>query len=431
MGEHDPAAAGLDRIIDRMRSRGVHVVAATIPDPGSAAGSPGQAHLLVRSRRDERIAREELARGGWWVRLGELGAWRLARTVTYLWPGEPTTSLHRGVPSAPLPAVALRGLERAIHARASEEGRADDPSVAVLAAVLAARPGFDRAARIRASAAAASRLADPGEARRLAAAAGVGRAFAWAERAAASPARGSAALLDRGIGAALWPVVRLAARARPPRLRALLLGTPRIGAAPSRTRFAGLELDGGPGVFVPRRMSEPLVDLAVEHLDRGDVMVEVGTGCGAVALAVARARPDVEIHAVDTSAEAIRWARRNASRLGLDRVRFHRGSLLEPVPPEVAGRVGAIVSSVPYVPPGRWGDRDRYGAIEGLGADGLGLPRTLAAQAPGLLRPGGGLLQQLGADQWPGFSEELRALGMTTGTAPGGAAGDVLTWARR
>jgi release factor glutamine methyltransferase len=232
------------------------------------------------------------------------------------------------------------------------------------------------------------------------------------------------------VGALLWPA-RLAARTRPPRLRALLLGTPRIGAAPSRTRFAGLELDGGPGVFVPRRMSEPLVDLAVERLAPGDVMVEAGTGCGAVALAVARARPDAEIHAVDTSAEAVRWARRNGARLGLDRVRFHRGSLLEPVPPEVTGRVGVIVSSVPYVAPGRWGDRDRYAAVEGAGADGLDLQRALAAQARTALRLGGYLLQQVGADQWGGLAEELERMGFDTGEVVGGSAGDVLTWARR
>ena len=233
------------------------------------------------------------------------------------------------------------------------------------------------------------------------------------------------------MGALLWSAARLAARARPPRLRALLLGTPRIGAAPSRTRFAGLELDGGPGVFVPRRMSEPLVGLAIERLAAGDVMVEAGTGCGAVALAVARSRPDAEIHAVDTSAEAVRWARRNAARLGLDRVRFHRGSLLEPLPPGVAGRVGVIVSSVPYVAPGRWGDRDRYGAVEGAGADGLDLQRALAAQAIPALRPGGFLLQQLGAGQWSGLAEELGRMGFATGEILGGSAGDVLTWARR
>jgi methylase of polypeptide subunit release factors len=78
------------------------------------------------------------------------------------------------------------------------------------------------------------------------------------------------------------------------------------------------------------------------------------------------------------------------------------------------------------VPPGRWGDLDRYGAIEGSGDDGLDLLRALAVQARDVLRPGGRLIVQIGRPQWGAFAEELRSLGYVPTVARGDSASDVI-----
>ena len=87
------------------------------------------------------------------------------------------------------------------------------------------------------------------------------------------------------------------------------------------------------------------------------------------------------------------------------------------------------MSSVPYVRPGRWGERDRYGAIEGSGSDGLDLVRALARDALGVLTPGGRLVLQLGADQWPSFSHELESMGYRAGGLITTGEIDVHAWA--
>jgi release factor glutamine methyltransferase len=156
-------------------------------------------------------------------------------------------------------------------------------------------------------------------------------------------------------------------------------------------------------------MAEVAIDALGEQ--RPGIAVDVGTGCGAVALALAAARPELEIHATDISRTALRWAGRNARRLGLGRVRFHRGSLLEALPAELRGRVSPVAANVPYVPAEMWRSRRWRDATVGLGPDGLDLQRRLAEQALAFLRPGGTLVLQLGASQWPGFAGELAGLG--------------------
>ena len=395
-----------------------------------------EAHLLVRSRRHHLIARRVLDSGTWWLRLGGVGAWRATRTTRYLWNGGPTIDLDLGVPSWPLPRRSFGVLERLLWERSTPGdggGRMADPvGTYAFAAVQAARPGAARRRWLETLHAFPDREAVVTEASDLAERAGVASALRWARRAAAGAAEGAlASIVDATVGFRYWRVVVPAVLHIPSaRFRSVMLGSPRIGHTPTRTRFAGVEIDGGPGVFVPRSMSEDLVHL-VEHASppRGSVVVEVGTGSGGVALALASLRPDLEIHATDTSAEAIRWARRNGRRLGIDNVRFARGSLLEPVPERLAGSVDTIVSSVPYVPPGRWGARDRYGSIEGPGEDGLDLLRLLAGSARAVLRPGGRLVLQLGREQWPAFSEELARLGYVAGDASGESPSDVVAWA--
>jgi release factor glutamine methyltransferase len=146
-----------------------------------------------------------------------------------------------------------------------------------------------------------------------------------------------------------------------------------------RKGFRRLELAVDPRVLVPRPETEHVVEAALE-LPEGARVVDVGTGSGAIALALADERPDLRVVATDTSADALAVARANAARLGLA-VEFLLGDLLDPV----TGPVDAVVSNPPYVrtgdplPP----DVARYEPAEALyaGADGLDVLRRLAPAA--------------------------------------------------
>ena len=143
--------------------------------------------------------------------------------------------------------------------------------------------------------------------------------------------------------------------------------------------FRYLELAVGPGVLVPRPETEHLVEWALEHLPRGARVVDVGTGSGAIALALAAERPDLVVTAVDTSEPALAVARSNAGRLGLAAVKLYSSDLLDAV-----GEVDAVVSNPPYVETGATLApelaHEPRGALFG-GADGLDVIRALVAQA--------------------------------------------------
>jgi release factor glutamine methyltransferase len=177
-----------------------------------------------------------------------------------------------------------------------------------------------------------------------------------------------------------------------------------------RQAFRRLELAVRPGVFVPRPETEVLVEVALQGL-RGvqaePVVVDVGTGTGAVALAIKQERPDATVLGTDRSAEAVALARENAKRLGLD-VRVMEGELLEPIPEELRGRVDLVVSNPPYVaedelaslPPEVRADPE----LALLG--GTTFHRRLAEETPRWLRPGGALVVEIGETQ----GDEVRAI---------------------
>lgn len=170
-----------------------------------------------------------------------------------------------------------------------------------------------------------------------------------------------------------------------------------------RRGFWSLELEVTPATLIPRPETELLVELALERLPAGDArrVVDLGTGSGAIALAIAHERPLASVSAVDLSAEALAVARGNAQRLGLTRVRFLQGTWMTPLSGE---RFDLIVSNPPYIeaadPHLEQGDlRFEPAAALASGADGLDAIREIVAGAPAHLEAGGWLLMEHGWNQ--------------------------------
>lgn len=177
--------------------------------------------------------------------------------------------------------------------------------------------------------------------------------------------------------------------------------------------FFGLALAVDARVLVPRPDTEVLVDwsLAVLAGRPAPTVADLGTGSGAIALAIKHARPDAQVSAIDTSPGALEVARANAARLGLD-VRFVQGDWLA----TVDGRFDLLAGNPPYV-----ADADPHLAeltheprmALASGSDGLDAIRAIVGQAHGHLVPGGWLLLEHGWDQ----AEAVRALLSAAGFA--------------
>jgi release factor glutamine methyltransferase len=233
--------------------------------------------------------------------------------------------------------------------------------------------------------------------------------------------------------------------------------------------FCGLRIAVSPGVFVPRRRTEFLVGEAVTlarqadtghrdtghrdtgHRDTGHaetghaaqprtVVVDLCCGSGALGVALATALGEVELYAADLDPVAVRCARRNVAAVG---GQVYQGDLYGPLPATLRGRIGILIANVPYVPtadiallPPEARIYEPRLALDG-GADGLGILRRVAADAPSWLAPGGHLLTEASERQVPGIiaatagagltprvarSEELNATVViaTHGDAPGG-----------
>lgn len=149
----------------------------------------------------------------------------------------------------------------------------------------------------------------------------------------------------------------------------------------------------GPGVFVPRPETELLFEWGLTVLDgrESPVVVDLCTGSGALALAVATARPDATVHAVELDPTALAWARRN---LGTSPVKLVAGDVTDPdLLTELDARVDLVLCNPPYVPigtpvPPEVGEHDPFKAVFG-GSDGLSVIRHVVNLAARLLKPGG------------------------------------------
>jgi release factor glutamine methyltransferase len=192
-----------------------------------------------------------------------------------------------------------------------------------------------------------------------------------------------------------------------------------------RREFYGLDLEITPDVLIPRPETELLVDLALARLadDRESRVLDLGTGSGAVALAIAAARRKANVVGTDVSNPALALAARNAARLGIDNVSFVESDWFEALPHE---RFDLVAANPPYVAAGdpHLSDGDlRHEPQQALtsGGDGLGAIRAIVAAAPEHLVRGGWLLLEHGHDQ----ADAVGALFRDAGFADVGAARDL------
>jgi release factor glutamine methyltransferase len=178
-----------------------------------------------------------------------------------------------------------------------------------------------------------------------------------------------------------------------------LAGEP-IAYLTGEREFYGLDFRVTPAVLIPRPDTELLVELACARLPQGGSVLDLGTGSGAIAIAIAHARPDARVSALDASAAALDVARFNAGRHRVQ-VDFVQGDWYAGLAP---GRFSMIVANPPYIVAG---DRHlsegdlRFEPVDALTdhADGLSALRAIVSGAPDFLAGGGWLLMEHGYDQ--------------------------------
>lgn len=200
-----------------------------------------------------------------------------------------------------------------------------------------------------------------------------------------SPRHDAEALAEHVLGRrARWATFDAATRSRYDDLVARRAARVPLQHLTGMAPFRHLELAVGPGVFVPRPETEGLVDLVLPACGPGAVVVDLGAGSGAIALALVTERPGTEVHAVEAAAGALPWLRRNVG----DAVTVHG----VPVADLVGPSADVVVSNPPYLPLGLAVEpevaADPAAALWG-GIDGLDVVREVVAAAARLLRPGG------------------------------------------
>lgn len=146
-----------------------------------------------------------------------------------------------------------------------------------------------------------------------------------------------------------------------------------------RVEFYGLTLEVNRQVLIPRPETESLINYALDHAPQGATVLDVGTGSGAIAIALKHTRPDLAVMASDISAPALEVARRNAAKYRISDIYFRQSNLMD----DISGRFDVIVANLPYVPTKRQLEPELTHeprlALNG-GPDGLELYRQLLSQ---------------------------------------------------
>lgn len=195
--------------------------------------------------------------------------------------------------------------------------------------------------------------------------------------------------------------------------------------------FRTLDLMVDERVLIPRPETEQLVDYALVELDRlsadrarrpmetNSVVVDLGTGSGAVGLSLVAERPGVEVWGVERSAGALAVARANAAGAGrvAARVRLVEGWWFDPLPDELRGTVDVVVANPPYVAAADLlpDEVARWEPVDALvpGPSGLEAIEVIVAGAPAWIAPGGSVLIEIGETQGPAASALARSAGFS------------------
>jgi release factor glutamine methyltransferase len=192
-----------------------------------------------------------------------------------------------------------------------------------------------------------------------------------------------------------------------------------------RQNFVGMEMLAGPGALVPRRETELLARAAIELVRKVAVaegrvkVVDVCTGSGNVALAIAHHVPQAQVYGADLSEEAVELAKLNTAHLGLQkRAEFRAGDLLAPFDtPEFHGTVDVLTCNPPYISSGKVeqmnSEISKYEprlAFDG-GAFGVNILMRLLQDAPRFIKPGGWLAFEVGLGQGPAMAKRLEKAG--------------------
>jgi release factor glutamine methyltransferase len=229
-----------------------------------------------------------------------------------------------------------------------------------------------------------------------------------AEAGVASPESDAVALAAHALGCSVGDVRKAMVLGAPAPAAYEALVAERADRVPlqhltGRAGFRRLELSVGPGVFVPRPETEVVAGLAIEAARAAGerpVVVDLCTGSGAIALAVADEVPAARVYAAELAPEAHAWAARNVASAGLG-VQLVLGDATSPeVLAELDGGVDVVVSNPPYIPVGmvpvdaEVREHDPDVALYGDSEDGLRVPLAVAARAAVLLRPGGTLVME-------------------------------------
>ena len=178
--------------------------------------------------------------------------------------------------------------------------------------------------------------------------------------------------------------------------------------------FHCINLLVGPGVLIPRPETEQLVDLALDHLAIDGPVLDLCTGSGAIAFAVAASRPSRTVYGTDISKEALSWAEKNRRRLKADNVTLLEGDLFQPLPQDL--RFALVTANPPYV------STDEYETLEPVvkgheprlalvaEEDGLSVLRRIAEEAFDRLLPDGWLICEIGDRHGPRINDILQNL---------------------